>query len=85
MYNTTTLTKFSSLKNMRTYSIELKECNYPKFDGKYNIYIGVFGQLTGEFLHNIDSLPIASKITKQQAIDLQNILIEKAENVIFTH
>jgi len=85
MSNTLTLTKFCSLENYRTYSIELKERDYPFFDGTHNVYIGVFGQLTGEFLHTIDSLPIASKLTIEQAADMQTNLIEKATNVIFTH
>lgn len=85
MYDTLTLTKFCSLENHRTYSIELKECNYPTFEGKHNVYIGVFGQLTGEYLHNIDSLPLASKVTIEQATEMQTALIEKAINVIFTH
>jgi len=32
-------TKFSLLSNYRTYGIELRERNYPTFEGRYNAYI----------------------------------------------
>lgn len=40
---------------MRTYSVELRERNYPTFEGRYNAYVSVYGQLSGQYLGNIDT------------------------------
>lgn len=46
--------KFSTVYNYRTYDIELRERNYPSFEGRYNAYVGVYGQLSGEYMGNIE-------------------------------
>lgn len=71
--------KFSILSNMRTYGIELRERNYPAFEGKYNAYVACYGQLSGDYLGCIETA-LASDITEEQAIDL----VPNAEKLIFT-
>lgn len=56
---------------MRTYSIELRERNYPTFSGKYNAYIAVFGQLSGDYLGAIET-PIATDILENKVPELLN-------------
>lgn len=73
-------TKFSLLSNYRTYGIELRERNYPTFEGRYNAYISVYGQLTGDYLGNIET-PIAMDVTPENVQDL----ISKAEPFIYSH
>lgn len=68
---------FSTLKNYRTYSIELRKRNYPTFEGKYNAYVACYGQLSGQYLGLIE-LPIKTNITEN---DLPEILLG-AENFI---
>lgn len=68
---------FSLLSNYRTYSIELRERNYPTFEGKYNAYVSCYGQLSGQYLGNIE-LPIATNVTDQ---DIPQILLN-AESFI---
>jgi hypothetical protein len=63
----------SILKNHRTFSIELRERNYPTFEGKYNAYVAVWGQLSGQYLGAIDT-PIKSDITEDEAPQLLNEL-----------
>ncbi len=68
---------FSLRSNMRTYSIELRERNYPTFEGKYNAYVSCYGQLSGQYLGNIEK-PI------EMDIDENNVpeILLKAENWI---
>ena len=68
---------FSLISNMRTYSIELRERNYPTFEGRYNAYVSVYGQLSGQYLGNIEE-PIAMDVTED---NLPDILLN-AENFI---
>lgn len=49
---------------MRTYSIELRERNYPKFEGRYNAYVSVWGQLSGDYLGNIEK-PLKMDVSKE--------------------
>jgi hypothetical protein len=69
---------FSILKNNRTYSIELRERNYPKFEGRYNAYVSTYGQLSGEYLGNIET-PLKMDITPEDMPEL----LAMAENFIF--
>lgn len=62
---------------MRTYSIELRERNYPKFDGRYNAYVSVYGQLSGQFMGNIEE-PIQMDITEDNVPEI----LERAESFI---
>lgn len=71
--------KFSILSNMRTYGIELRERNYPTFEGKYNAYVACYGQLSGNYLGCID-IPLAMDINESDAANL----IADAEKLIFT-
>lgn len=54
---------------MRTYSIELRERNYPTFEGRYNAYVSVYGQLSGQYLGNIEE-PIAMDVTEDNLPDI---------------
>lgn len=60
---------FSLLSNMRTYSIELRERNYPTFEGRYNAYVGVYGQLSGDFLGLIEK-PLKMDVTHNDLPEL---------------
>lgn len=60
---------FSIVATMRTYSIELRERNYPTFEGKYNAYLGVWGQLSGDYLGCIEQ-PIKMDITENEVSEL---------------
>lgn len=60
---------FSIIKTMRTYSIELRERNYPTFTGRYNAYISVWGQLSGDYLGNIEE-PLKMDITENEVPEL---------------
>ena len=71
-------TKFSTLNNKRTYGIELRERNYPSFEGKYNAYVSVYGQLSGQYLGNFET-PLKTDITPEELPQL----LEMAENFIF--
>lgn len=71
--NQTTI-KFSLLSNYRTYGIELRERNYPRFEGRYNAYMAIYGQLSETYLGTIES-PMAMDITPD---DLPQLL-EDAE------
>ena len=62
---------FSLLSNGKTYGIELKERNYPKFEGKYNAYISVYGQLSGEYIGCFEE-PLKMDITEDESINLLN-------------
>jgi hypothetical protein len=55
--------KFSTVYNSRTYGIELRERNYPTFEGRYNAYVSVYGQLSGDYLGNIEK-PLKMDISK---------------------
>lgn len=72
------LNAFSILKNSRTYSIELRERNYPKFEGRYNAYVSIYGQLSGQYLGNIET-PLKMDISPEDMPEL----LEIAENFIF--
>jgi hypothetical protein len=72
--------QLTKLDTGRTYGIELRERNYPKFEGKYNAYISVYGQLSGQFLGLIET-PIKTDITEEEAPELLNI----AEQFIIDH
>lgn len=54
---------------MRTFTVELRERNYPKFEGRYNAYVGVYGQLSGEYLGAIEQ-PLAMDIDESNVSDL---------------
>ena len=71
---------FSLLNNGRTYGIELRERNYPKFEGKYNAYISVYGQLSGQYMGCIEE-PLKTDITEAESIDLLN----EAEKFIYNN
>lgn len=45
---------FSIIESMRTYSIHARARNYPAFEGKYNLYVSVYGQLSGAYLGDIE-------------------------------
>lgn len=60
---------FSTRNNMRTYSLDFREQNYPKFEGLYNVYIAVYGQLSGEYLGSIER-PLAMSQTEENASEL---------------
>jgi len=60
---------FSIIATMRTYSIELRERNYPKFEGRYNAYVSCYGQLSGQYLGNIEE-PIKMNVTESDIPDL---------------
>lgn len=68
---------FSLLSNMRTYSIELRERNYPKFEGRYNAYVSCYGQLSGQYLGNIEE-PLKYDVDQS---DIPDLLLN-AENFI---
>lgn len=72
--------KFSLLRNMRTYSIELRERNYPTFEGRYNAYVGVYGQLSGEYMGCIDDC-LKMDVAENEA----PILANNAEDFINSH
>lgn len=61
--------KFSIHRTARTFGIELRERSYPKFEGKYNAYVAVYGQLTGDYLGSIPE-PLAMDIAEDEAINL---------------
>lgn len=71
---------FSLLSNMRTYSIELRERNYPAFEGRYNAYISCYGQLSGCYLGNIEE-PLKMDVCED---DLPELLLN-AESFIQSH
>ena len=58
--------KVTLLSNYRTYGIELRERNYPQFEGKYNDYISVYGQLSGQYMGCIEE-HFKINITENQA------------------
>jgi hypothetical protein len=47
--------KFSIVNTARTFGLELRERNYPIFEGRYNAYISVYGQLSGDYIGNIET------------------------------
>lgn len=53
---------FSLRKNSRTYGIYLRERNWPAFQGYYNVYVSVYGQLSGEFMGWIEE-PLLMDVT----------------------
>lgn len=53
---------FCLLHNMRRYSVNLRERDYPTFEGRYNAYISVYGQLSDKYLGDIE-YPIAMDVT----------------------
>jgi hypothetical protein len=63
---------------MRTYSIELRERNYPVFTGKFNAYIAVYGQLSGEFLGLVEK-PLKMDVAESE----MPALLESAEAFIW--
>lgn len=71
---------FSIVSTMRTYYIELRERNYPTFNGKYNAYMAVFGQLSGDYLGLIET-PIKQDITEN---DVPKLLL-KGEQFVKDH
>jgi len=71
---------FSIRANMRTYSLNFRERNYPKFEGKYNVYISVYGQLSGQYLGDIEE-PAAMNVTEADA----PAILEGAENFVMNH
>ncbi len=72
--------KFSLLSNGRTYGIELRERNYPTFEGKYNAYIAVYGELSGDYLGSIET-PVKMNVTPCEIDNLINV----AEPFIYSH
>ncbi len=60
---------FSIVNTMRTYSIELRERNYPVFAGRYNAYMAVYGPLSGEYMGLIET-PIKLDITENDVPEL---------------
>lgn len=70
--------KFSVLRNMRTYAIEFRERNYPKFNGRYNVYVSVYGQLTGHYIGTIEE-PLKMDVDSSEDV---NNLIESANDLI---
>lgn len=68
---------FSTVYNYRTYGIELRERTYPKFEGKYNAYVMVFGQLSGDYLGSIEQ-PLKMDITEDEIFNL----IPEAEQLV---
>ena len=73
--------KFSIIANMRTYCLEFRERNYPAFEGFYNVYVCVFGQLSGDYIGTIET-PLAMNV--DSSIDT-NKLIESANELIYSN
>lgn len=69
---------FSLLSNMRTYSIELRQRNYPTFEGRYNAYISCYGQLSGQYLGNIEH-PIKLDVIES---DVPELLINAGQFIL---
>lgn len=69
---------FSLVANMRTYAVELRERNYPAFTGRYNAYIAVYGQLSGEYLGSVE-MPLKMDIDENEV----PALLESAEEFIW--
>lgn len=61
------------LSNSRTYGIELRERNYPTFEGRYNAYVEVYGQLTGDFIGLIEE-PLKMDVVPSDLPELANML-----------
>jgi hypothetical protein len=76
-----TTLNFSIVSNYRTYQIQLRERNYPKFEGRYNAYVNVFGQLSGDYLGTIEQ-PLKMDVTADCLTD--TALIKDAEKLIFS-
>ena len=72
--------KQTLLESGKTYGIELRPRNYPKFLGRYNAYLSIYGQLTGQYLGCIE-IPMQTDITEAEAPELSNI----AEQFIKDH
>lgn len=72
--------KFSIISNCRTYGIELRERNYPKFEGRYNAYVSVYGQLSGNYLGAIPE-PVKMDISEDYNA---TELINEAERLIMS-
>jgi len=72
--------KFSLLQNSRTYGIELRERNYPSFEGRYNIYVSVYGPLSGDYLGNIEQ-PLKMNVVEDELFN--PALINEAINLIY--
>jgi len=73
-------TKFSIISNFRTYGIELRERNYPAFEGRYNAYVSCYGQLSGQYLGAIPE-PVKMDIGEDQDA---TELIAAAEKLIMS-
>lgn len=63
----------TSLRSGNQYGIELRERNYPTFEGRYNAYIQVFGSLSNQFLGLIEE-PLKFDVTPDEVPELQNMI-----------
>ena len=76
--------KFSVITLMRTYSLEFRPQDYPTFKGLYNVYIAVYGLLSGEYLGSIsEPLKIGFKPgdNTSELIESANKLIESGYKI----
>ena len=69
--------KFSIVNTARTFGLELRERNYPTFEGRYNAYISVYGQLSGDYMGNIET-PLRMDVS----IDELPQLLSEAEQFV---
>lgn len=72
------LNSFSLLSNYRTYSVELLPRNYPTFEGRYNAYIAVYGQLSGQYMGMIEE-PIKLDVNES---DVPELLLNAEQFII---
>lgn len=75
--------RLSILSNYRTYGIELIERNYPEFLGKYNAYVSVYGQLSGNYMGCIEE-PLKVEVTEEEIPNLLNQVEEFLKNNRYT-
>lgn len=69
---------FSVLSTARHFSLEFKPRTYPKFDGLFNVYCCVYGQLTDNYIGTIPQ-PVKMAVT---GCDDTNELIDMACDLI---
>lgn len=74
------LNSFSIVSTRRTYSIDLFERNYPSFQGRYDAYIAVYGQLSGDFVGWFGT-PLKMDVTKNDMPEL----LRMAERFVKDH
>jgi hypothetical protein len=63
----------TSLQSGKQYGIELHERNYPKFEGRYNAYITVYGELSEQYIGKIEE-PLKLDVCKDEIYNLANLI-----------